>query len=264
MPNDRQEVPRGLPLVDLLEPATIRLISTAYIDEPAMRPLADDDAALAFLETIEKATSIRQNEEMPLPAGVSKEELLTEAHGYGWSYVNAAFCYTRAEGNRFNDASRGAWYAALMQRPAETAIAEVGYHLTRELANVGVYENLTCYREMIAGFIGPFVDLRPEDDAREPSIFDITDPSKIPIPSRHDELVAQSLDPDTRIGHPAGQRLARELRDAGFGGVVYPSLRREGGTCLAAFRTTMVQNIRQGATWELRWNGSTEFQVTEI
>ncbi len=73
-------VPRGLPLVEIVEPATIRLISTAYIEEPAMAPLADTDAALAFLEEIERKTSLRQNEDMPLPSDVRQDELLTSAY----------------------------------------------------------------------------------------------------------------------------------------------------------------------------------------
>lgn len=232
-------VPRGLPLVELIEPATVRMISTAYIEEPAMQPLADTDAALQFLEGIERKTSIRQNEEMPLPPGVTKGELLTPAYGYGWTYVNAAFSYTRPTGSRFNGSDRGAWYAAFADDPTQTAIAEVGHHLTRELANVGVYENVTRYRELVGGFIGPFVDLRGEAGA-------------------------DFLDPDEAVGHQAGQALARELREADFGGVVYQSVRRAQGTCLAAFRTTLVQNIRQGATWELTWAGSSEFDVTKL
>lgn len=227
-------VPRGLPLVNLAEPATVRVISTAYIDEPAMQPLADTDAALELLESIERKTSLRQDEEMPLPPGVTKGEILTPAYGYGWTYVNAAFCYARPTGSRFNSSDRGAWYAAFEDDPSQTAITEVGYHLTRELENVGVYENVTRYRELLAGFIGPFVDLRGEASA-------------------------DFLDPDEAVGHRAGQTLARELREAGFGGVVYTSVRRAGGTCLAAFRTTLVQNVRQGATWELTWSGSPEF-----
>lgn len=232
-------VPRGLPLIELVEPATIRMISTAYIDEPAMQPLADTEAAMELLERIERKTSLRQNEDMPLPPGVNKGELLRPAYGYGWTYVNAAFCYTRPNGSRFNGSDRGAWYAAFADDSAQTAIAEVGRHLTRELGNVGVYENVTRYRELVGGFIGPFVDLRGEPEA-------------------------DYLDPDEAIGHKAGQILARELREADLGGVVYPSVRRAEGTCLAAFRTTLVQNIRQGATWELTWGGRREIEALKL
>ncbi|MHB9880154.1 RES family NAD+ phosphorylase [Pacificimonas sp. ICDLI1SI03] len=215
------------------------MISTAYLDEPAMQPLADTDAALEVLERLEGKTSLRQNYDIPPPAGVRQDELLTPAYGYGWTYVNAAFCYTRSKGNRFNGSDRGAWYATFAHEPVQTAIAEVGHHLTRELANVGIYENVTRYRELIAGFIGPFVDLRSETGA-------------------------DYLDPDENAGHPAGQALARELREADFGGAVYPSVRYEGGVCLAAFWTTMVQNIRQGAIWELSWSGSERFTSQKL
>lgn len=204
-----------------------------------MAPLADDDVDLDFLAEIERKTSSRQNEDLPLPADVDRRELLTVASGYGWSYVNAAFCYTRPAGNRFNDERRGAWYAAWGETPADTALAEVAFHLTRELENVGVFENRTDYRELVASFIGPFVDLRERgDDAW--------------------------LDSDPDVGHPAGQRLANELRAAGANGVIYPSIRRTGGMCLVAFRTNLVQNIRQGTKWRLTWDGDSTPSVMNV
>ena len=45
--------------VEFTDPKTVRLISSAYIDEPAMAPLADDDDELAILEEIEGLTSAR-------------------------------------------------------------------------------------------------------------------------------------------------------------------------------------------------------------
>lgn len=223
-------LPHGLETSTIAENDTIRLISTAYINEPAMAPLADDDADLDFFAEIERKTSMRQNEDLPLPPEVDRRELLTEASGYGWTYVNAAFCYTRPGGNRFNDANRGAWYAAWGEDAAKTAISEISFHLTRELENVGVFENITDCRELVASFIGPFVDLRGKE--AEPY-----------------------LSTDSARGHDAGQALARVLRAAQASGVIYPSLRRAGGLCLAAFRTNLVQNVRQGATWRLTWDG---------
>ena len=96
--------------VDFTDPTTVRLISTAYIDEPAIAPLADDEGDLAILEEIEGLTSARRTVALPVPGGLDPAELLTAAAGYGWTYINAAFCYTRATGNRFNGPERGAWY----------------------------------------------------------------------------------------------------------------------------------------------------------
>jgi hypothetical protein len=176
---------------------------------------------------------------MPLPSGLRRAELVGPSHGYGWTYINAAFCYTRPGGSRFNGPERGAWYATFGEHAEQTALAEVSWHLTRELENVGTFENVTDYRELLAAFIGPFVDVRGAD-------------------------LPDILDPDPRIGHPAGQGLAREVREAGHAGIVYPSVRHDGGTCLAAFRTTMIQNIRQGRTWRLEWRGGPEPKISEL
>jgi hypothetical protein len=116
---------------------------------------------------------------------------------------------------------------------------EVGYHLTRELDAIGRFENTTDYAELLADFIGPFHDLRGGDHAREPY-----------------------LHPDPAIGYPAGQALARELRAGGANGIIYPSVRHTNGTCLAAFRPDLVQNLREGGIWRLEWQGTPRPSVT--
>lgn len=104
--------PAKIAVVDFTENLTVRLISTGYIDEPALAPLADNQDDLDILEDIEMMTSVRHNALAAIPPGLAPNELLTEIHGYGWTYINAAFCYTRVTGNRFNAPDRGAWYAA--------------------------------------------------------------------------------------------------------------------------------------------------------
>ena len=218
-----------LSVIEIIEPATIRLIPTAYITEPALTPLADNDADRALLAELEGLTSPRLSPPM-MPAGVVASELLTEAAGYGHTYVNAAFCYVRPGGNRFNGGDRGAWYCTMGENALRTAQAEVVFHLTRELDNVGVYDNITAYREVLAGFMGSFHDIRGEPGARY-------------------------LDADPAVAYPAGQALASRLLDAGSNGIVYPSVRTQDGTCLAAFRPNLVQNIRLGATVTFQWAG---------
>src|SRR3546814_7959863 len=71
--------------------------------------------------------------------------------------TDTLFPYTTLFRSRFNPETRGAWYCAF---EIETSLAEVSFHLTRELANIGRYENQTDYAELFAGFIGPFHDLR--------------------------------------------------------------------------------------------------------
>ena len=46
--------------------------------------------------------------------------------------------------------------------------------------------------------------------------------------------------------YKASQALAAELLALGAAGIVYPSVRRRGGTCLACFRPVLVTNVRKG------------------
>lgn len=226
-----------IPVREFFEATTTRLISTAYIDEPALAPLADNDDELAFLEELEGQSSSRRGLPEFIPPGVHADELVTEHHGYGWSYINAAFCYTRETGNRFSGPDRGAWYATWGDARVETAQSEVAWHLTRELRATGVFENVTAYRELNASFATGLHDLNGAECDAE-------------------------LDPEPATGYPAGQRLASQLMAERSNGVLFPSVRRAGGLCLAAFRPHLIQNVRQGDTWIFEWAGDSEPSIT--
>src|SRR5947209_2111860 len=60
---------------------------------------------------------------------------------------------------------------------------------------------------------------------------------------RSDASFSDCLKPNSYI---ASQQLARELLAAGSGGVVYPGVRRSGGTCIVCFRPALVTNVRKG------------------
>jgi RES domain-containing protein len=222
-----------LPTTLLTQRDTVRLIPTGRLKDPVLLPLAPDPAALDELAQLESATNGRlRAEEAGLPDLDPRELLFGRA---GRTFVNAAFTHTRPGGNRFNGDERGAWYAAF---EARTALAEVAYHLARELEAIGRFENVTDYAELLADFVGRFHDLRGAG-------------------------VETCLDPDTAIGYPAGQALARRLRaEENSNGIVYPSVRRRGGTCLVAFRPDLVQNLREGGIWRLEWHGSPEPAMT--
>lgn len=223
------------PTADLAERDTVRLVSTGRLKDPVLLPLAADNDALGALAGLESVTNGRLQAQETGLAGLDPRELVFGRPGY--TFINAAFTYTRPGGNRFNRDDRGAWYCGF---EAETALAEVSYHLTRELEAVGRFENTTQYAELIADFFGPFHDLRSADRACE-----------------------GALHPDPAIGYPAGQKLAERLRvEAASNGVVYPSVRCAGGTCLAAFRPDLVQNLRQGSIWQLAWRGAPIPSVT--
>jgi hypothetical protein len=217
------------PTVELAQPDTVRVISTGRLKEPVLWPLAADQRALEDLAGLETITNARlQAQDAGLP-DLDPRELVFGRPGY--TFINAAFTHTRPGGNRFNSEHRGAWYCAF---EVETSLAEVAYHLTRELAAIGRFENVTDYAELIADFFGSFHDLRAADAARE-----------------------RALHEDPTIGYAAGQSLATRLRtEFGSNGIVYRSVRRAGGTCLVGFRPDLVQNLRQGGIWRLEWRGA--------
>jgi RES domain-containing protein len=225
------------PLADLAQRDTVRLISTGRLRPPALLPLAADEQALADLAALESATNERlRAEESGLP-DLDRRELVFGRPGN--SFINAAFTHVRPGGNRFNGEGRGAWYCAFERA---TAQREVGYHLGRELAAIGRFDNTTDYAELVADFIGPVHDLRGADRASE-----------------------ACLDPDPTIGYAAGQELGRHLRaEVASNGIVYPSARQRGGTCLVAFRPDLVQNLRQGGVWRMEWRGEREPRVTRV
>ncbi len=220
------------PVTTISEQATVRLIPSAYYKPPVLGPLADTEDELEILAVIEGLTNRRLKAENTGISGLDPRELAFNV--WGQSHINAAFAYTRAAGNRFNDANRGAWYCAFDDK---TAIAEVAFHKTRELAYINIFEDVSVYQALLAGFIGDFHDLRGIKGS------------------------PAYLGKDPATAYPAGQGLAAELRKEGARGIIYSSVRQKGGTCLAAFHPQLVQNVRPGARWRIIWDGSPEYRV---
>jgi RES domain-containing protein len=195
---------------------THRLIPARYSDEGALRRLASGEKEFDALIELESATNDRLLGTANLLPGISIHELL-----FGVPHadvVNAAFTHAHPAGSRFNGPWRGAWYAAF---ELKTAMAEVAYHKTRELGEIGWSEPETfTLDDYLADFHGEFHDLRSGSASRY-------------------------LDPDA---YAASQDLAAKLLSAGSAGIVYPSVRRREGTCLVCFRPALVTNVRQGKT----------------
>lgn len=140
--------------------------------------------------------------------------------------IMAAFCHPRPGGSRFNGEDRGAWYAAL---DIDTAHAEIAYHRGREFEEIGVTDARVTMREYLADFDAEFHDVRAPDPANDP----LHDPGS----------------------YAASQALAADLLAGGSNGVVYRSVRRPGGECIACFRPPLIANVRVAASFEYIWSG---------
>jgi hypothetical protein len=223
----------GLPIVREAFPRTVRLVSSARLRPPVLERLvgAEDAAALA---EIEGATSQRLLAQARGGEGISHDEFV---HGIPYAaFVNAAFAYWKPrEPNRFN-ATRGAWYAAL---DVETCMREVAWHMADFLGKSGQYKGVVEYAEMFASMAGEFVDLRQ-------------------APAH------PCLDPNPALGYPLGNAIADAARARGLNGLIYPSVRRSGGTCIAALFPHAVQSVAPGGVYRFEWSGAPEPAITRI
>jgi RES domain-containing protein len=197
---------------------THRLIPNRYFEEgeSVLARLDLPKAQMEDLFRLDDATNERLVGEAGGLHGITVHELVFGVPQY--HIINAAFTHTRPQGSRFNGPTRGAWYAGFSLKTSQT---EVAFHYAEGLREVNWQEEETVsYREYLADFRGDFHDLR--NDAR----------------------AKKYLDPNS---YRASQQLAHDLLNRGSAGVVYPSVRHAGGTCLACFRPAIVANVRTGS-----------------
>ena len=203
---------------------THRLVPSRHLasGDSVLAGIADSDKHLQAIFELDAATNDRLLAEHHRFPGIGVEELV---FGLPWSHVvNAAFCHPHPLGSRFNGPDRGAWYAAFA---LETAQAEVAFHKGVELAETGwTEEESITYDDFLSDVSATFHDLRRGTGVRA------------------------YLDPASYV---ASQGLAERLLEEGSLGVVYPSVRHAGGTCIACFRPPLVANVRRDATYRLTW-----------
>ncbi|MCL4811990.1 MAG: RES family NAD+ phosphorylase [Vicinamibacteraceae bacterium] len=221
------------PVRHIDQPDTHRLVPSKYLPrgDSVLTLIADDDEHLAAIFELDDATNERLAGERGLLPGIGPDELLSRVpHA---RVVNAAFTHAHPLGSRFNGPDRGAWYAGFA---LETSQAEVAFHKSVELAEIGWPDESVTYDDYLADFRADFHDLRGARGFKA------------------------CLDPASYV---ASQALAADLLEAGSLGLVYPSVRHEGGTCLACFRPALVTNLRRGATWRFTWRGGKGPQIEE-
>ncbi len=145
--------------------------------------------------------------------------------GPGSTPVMAAFTHLNRQGSRFSDGTWGVYYAG---DSLETAVSEVSFHCARFMAETRQPAIDVDYRTYAARLLRPMHDIRGHRWAAEHQ--------------------ADSYGPSVK--------LARELRAAGSWGLLYRSVRRTGGECVAVFRPPALQvPVVQSAHLSLRWDG---------
>jgi RES domain-containing protein len=206
-----------LPTIPIDQRNTHRLIPAQFADGGAsvLTRLSDDPATLDGIFELDNATNDRLLAESRLAPGIDERELVFGIPSY--RIINAAFCHPAPGGARFNSEDRGAWYASF---ELETSQAEVAYHRQLWLRETAWDEEDACdYLDYLADFRAEFHDLRGS---------------------------VEHADCLSTTSYAASQALAAQLLELGSAGIVYPSVRRAGGTCIVCFRPVLVTNVRKG------------------
>ncbi len=214
--------PRSIPLAATEWRPSYRLIPSRYPTVGLYDRVADT-ADLEVVFAIEALTNPRIRDEIGQLQLVPPDERVS---GAGSTVVMAAFTHLNPDGSRFSDGSYGVYYAA---KALETAVAEVSHHRALFLSHTAEPASDVDLRVIVATVGAELHDLR-----------------------NLGKRGAALLDPND---YRAPQALGKRLREAGSWGVIFPSVRHEGGLCIGVFRPKALRSARSRAHIALHWDG---------
>ena len=211
-------------LTQVTWPRTHRLVMSHFPPIDLFDDIADprDWEALAVAQS---RTNPRIYEEIGDLSLVPVERRLS---GDGASWVMAAFTHISPDRtSRFSDGSFGVYYAG---DSLETALREHTFHMSRFYRNASVGPGwISEVRQLVGKVDTELVDLR------EPGFEHLLNP----------EIAT----------YPVSQAFALEQKSLDRHGIVYPSLRHDGGQCIAVFYPNAVTPPMQTNHFRYHWNG---------
>ena len=151
--------------------------------------------------------------------------------GPGTTPIMAAFTHLNPDGSRFSDGSYGVYYCA---QALDTAMAEVRYHQERFLRRTREGAIRLELRLYLADLDARLVDARKLPECQIPDDY----------------------------GPP--QRLGRSWRERGRDGVLYRSVRHQGGLCAAVFRPPVLGACRQSSHYAFHYDGASIVAIDEL
>ena len=211
----------------------VRLIASRFPPIEVFEDIADP-ADWEHLKRAEMRTNPRVAGTM---GDLDQVPVARRVSGPGASLVMAPFVHASPDyPGRFHDGTFGAYYAA---REFETAVAEKVFHAERfALATAEAPGWLGDWRELIGALDAPLADVRGDGFAAL--------------------LGADVAD------YSVPQTFASAVREAGVGGIVYPSVRHAGGECFAAFWPDVMAVPSQGRHFEYHFDGTRVDLLREV
>ena len=151
--------------------------------------------------------------------------------GPGTTPIMAAFTHLNPLGSRFSDGSYGVYYCA---RALDTALAEVRYHQERFLRRTHEGPIRLELRLYLSNLDAKLTDVRRLPECHLPD------------------------------DYGPGQRLGRAWRASGKDGVLYRSVRHEGGLCAAVFRPPVLGACTQSSHYAFHFDGAGIVAIDEL
>lgn len=183
-----------------------------------------DAADLEAVYQIEAMTNDRLREEVGDLGLVPPEDRVS---GPGTTPIMAAFTHLNPAGSRFSDGSFGVFYAGAT---IEVAIDETRHHRTAFLRATDEPPQE--------------IDMRAYAVDLKANLHDIRG-MRGNVPALYDPH-----------SYAASQAFAHALRETGSDGIVYQSVRHEGGECAAVFRPRLLSDCRQERHFCYVWDGT--------
>ena len=214
-------VPIDVPLIDVNWRGAVRIIRSAFPPIDFFEDIADP-ADWPLLISAEQKTNPRLMENL---GNLDLVPPKRRVGGPGATYLLAPFTHVSMDRpSRFSDGRYGVLYAA---DAFETALDETMFHHARFMSRTREQAGWTSqFREIVMDISGSMHDVRGNAAAHAPG--DYSD----------------------------SQALGLSLRDAGSNGVIYRSVRREGGECAGLFYPDLASNAVPGRHLDYHWDGA--------
>ncbi len=216
-------VPKGLPVRADARCQAYRLVNSKFPPIDLFDDVADAEE-FEILYQLQALTNPRLHNETGRLELIPRSEIPFGIPGC--SYATAPFTHVNPAGSRFSDGSYGVLYLA---DSMETALAEVRHHQEQYWSNV---EGLNFERFVFRGLSCQF---------NEAGLLDATSvPMSEPIYDADD--------------YTHSRQFGRLVRQGGFPGLRYHSVRNPGQHCWALLTPKRVLSIIQTAHYEMIWN----------
>jgi hypothetical protein len=223
----------AVPVAEVNWRGAVRIIRSHYPPIDVFEDIADP-ADWPLLISVEQKTNPRLTESV---GNLDLVPAKRRRSGPGASYLMAPFTHVSADRpSRFSAGAFGVLYAG---DSFEVALFETVFHHSRFMARTNESAGWTSqFRELALDVAARLHDLRGRDP-------------------RH----SAALDPDD---YTASQALGSRLRASGSDGLVYPSVRRQGGACVGLFYPDGAANPIQGRHLAYHWDGARVDLIRDI